>query len=41
MQYETEGVGLYKVWFVCTAEFTAGFYVTEIKVKAHFGELMA
>lgn len=41
MQYETEGVCLSKVWFVCTAEFTADFYAVEIMVKAHFGEFMA
>lgn len=41
MQYETEGVCLYKVWFVCTAEFTAGFCAMEIMVEALLGELMA
>lgn len=32
---------LYKVWFLCTAEFTAGFYAMEMMVEALFGELMA
>lgn len=40
MQYETEGVCLHKVWFVCTAEFTAGFYALKIMVKEHLGQFM-
>lgn len=41
MQYETEGECLFKVWFVCTAEFTADFCAMETVVKAHFREFIA